>query len=52
MSNSQDLKRVLDKKAGILQGDAERIAAQRAKGKQTARERIAIPARATRWPPS
>ena len=41
MSNSQDLKRVLDRKAGILQGDAERVAAQRAKGKQTARERIA-----------
>ena len=41
MSNTQDLKRVLDKKNSILQGDAERIAKQRAQGKLVARERVA-----------
>lgn len=40
MSNTQDLKRVLDKKQSILAGDAQRIAKQRAQGKLTARERI------------
>lgn len=41
MSNTQDLKRVLDKKSSILRGDAERIAKQRAQGKLVARERVA-----------
>ena len=41
MSNTQELKRVLDKKNGILNGDADRIAKQRAQGKLTARERVA-----------
>ena len=41
MSNTQDLKRVLDKKQSILQGDSERVAKQRAMGKGTARERVA-----------
>lgn len=40
MSNTQDLKLVLDKKLSIMQGDAERIAKQRAQGKLTARERV------------
>ena len=40
MSNTQELKRVLDKKNSILNGDAERIAKQRAQGKLTARERV------------
>ena len=40
MSNTQELKRVLDKKNSILTGDAERIAKQRAQGKLTARERV------------
>ena len=38
---TQDLKQVLAKKQAILQGDAERIARQRASGKLTARERVA-----------
>lgn len=41
MSNTQDLKRMLDKKDSILKGDAERIAKQRAQGKLVARERVA-----------
>ncbi|MDO4483420.1 MAG: carboxyl transferase domain-containing protein [Clostridia bacterium] len=41
MSNTQDLKKMLEKKMSILQGDAERIAKQRAQGKLTARERVA-----------
>lgn len=41
MSNTQDLKQMLEKKQSILQGDAERIAKQRAQGKLTARERVA-----------
>ena len=41
MSNTQDLKRMLEKKQSILTGDAERIAKQRAQGKLTARERVA-----------
>ena len=36
----QDLKQVLAKKQAILQGDADRIAKQRAAGKLTARERV------------
>lgn len=40
MVSTQDLKQVLAKKQAILQGDAERIAKQRAAGKLTARERI------------
>ena len=40
MSNTQELKRVLDKKNSILNGDAERIAKQRAQDKLTARERV------------
>ena len=38
--SEQNLKQVLAKKQSILQGDAERIAKQRAAGKLTARERI------------
>ena len=41
MANTQELKQVLAKKQAILQGDAERIAKQRADGKLTARERVA-----------
>ena len=41
MSNTQDLKRMLEKKQSILTGAAERIAKQRAQGKLTARERVA-----------
>ena len=40
MVSTQDLKQVLAKKQAILQGDAERIAKQRAAGKLTARERV------------
>ena len=39
--SEQNLKQVLAKKQSILQGDAERIAKQRAAGKLTARERVA-----------
>lgn len=39
--SEQNLKQVLAKKQRILQGDAERIAKQRAAGKLTARERVA-----------
>ena len=38
--SEQNLKQVLAKKQAILQGDAERIAKQRAAGKLTARERV------------
>lgn len=38
--SEQNLKQVLAKKQAILQGDAERIARQRAAGKLTARERV------------
>ena len=41
MVSTQDLKQVLAKKQAILQGDAERIAKQRAAGKLTARDRVA-----------
>ena len=41
MNNTQDLKQVLQKKQEILQGNAERVAKQRAQGKLTARERVA-----------
>ena len=41
--SEQNLKQVLAKKQSILQGDAERIAKQRAAGKLTARERVAKP---------
>lgn len=41
MANTQELKQVLAKKQAILQGDADRIAKQRAAGKLTARERVA-----------
>ena len=41
MANTQELKQVLATKQAILQGDAERIAKQRAAGKLTARERVA-----------
>lgn len=41
MANTQELKQVLARKQAILQGDAERIAKQRAAGKLTARERVA-----------
>ena len=40
MVSTQDLKQVLAKKQAILQGDADRIAKQRAAGKLTARERV------------
>ena len=40
MAKTQELKQVLAKKQEILQGNAERIAKQRAAGKLTARERI------------
>ncbi len=40
MDQSQQLTQLLRKKQEILQGNAERIAAQRASGKLTARERI------------
>lgn len=57
--SEQNLKQVLAKKQSILQGDAERIAKQRAAGKLTARERVAklldAPAlswRRTRWYPA
>ena len=41
MANTQELKQSLQRKAAILQGDAERIARQHAAGKLTARERVA-----------
>ncbi len=41
MANTQELKQVLTRKQSILQGDAQRIAKQRAAGKLTARERVA-----------
>ena len=41
MSNTQDLKRMQEKRQRILDGDAERIAKQHAQHKLTARERIA-----------
>ena len=41
--SEQNLKQVLAKKQSILQGDAERIAKQRAAGKLTARERARLP---------
>lgn len=40
MVSTQELKQVLAKKQAILQGDAERIAKQRAADKLTARERV------------
>ena len=40
MSNTQDIKRVLDMRQSILQGDADRVARQHELGKQTARERV------------
>ena len=54
--SEQNLKQVLAKKQSILQGDAERIAKQRAAGKLTARERVAkllaLSWRRMRWYPA
>ena len=41
MANMQELQQAAERKAAILQGDAERIAKQHADGKLTARERVA-----------
>ena len=40
MNNTEDLKRVQEKRLRILEGDASRVAKQRARNKLTARERI------------
>ena len=41
MARTEDISQALARRQAILQGDAERIAAQRAAGKLTARERVA-----------
>lgn len=41
MANTQELRQALARRQAILQGDAGRIAKQRAQGKLTARERVA-----------
>ena len=40
MGNTQELRQMLARKQAILQGDADRVAKQRAAGKLTARERV------------
>ena len=40
MTNTEKLSQVMARRQAILQGDADRIAKQRADGKLTARERI------------
>ena len=42
MTNTQKLSQVLARRGAILQGDAARVGKQKADGKLTARERLAI----------